>query len=226
MEKAYRFRIYPNVEQRLMFSKTFGCSRFVFNHFLAKRKEHYQLTGESISHKDCSSALTLLKREHNWLREPDSISLQASLENVRDAYDNFFKALKRNDKRWGLPKFRSKKSNYNSYTTKHVNGNIKLSERHITLPKVGTVRCKFSKQVKGRILNVTVSQVPSGKYYVSICCTDVEIPKHESTGNIIGLDLGIREFAVDSKGNVYDSNKFLRNGEKKLKHLQRQLSRK
>jgi putative transposase len=226
VEKAYRFRIYPNKEQQVLFNKTFGCVRFVYNHFLAKRKECFQLTGKSLSHKECSSELTLLKRVFDWLREPDSISLQSSLENLRDGYDNFFKAQKRNDKGWRPPKFKSKKSNYRSYTTKNVNRNIKLSEKHITLPKIGSVRCKFSKQVLGRILNVTISQVPSGKYYVSICSADVYSPKYDSTGKSIGLDLGLREFATDSSGNMYDNHKFLLKGEKKLARHQRRLSRK
>jgi putative transposase len=226
VEKAYRFRIYPNKEQQVLFNKTFGCVRFVYNHFLDKRKNHYQSTGETLPHKECSSDLTCLKRENDWLREPDSISLQAALEHLRDGYDNFFKALRRNDKSWGFPKFKSKKNNNESYTTKFVNGNIKLSDKHLILPKVGAVRCKFSKQIVGRILNVTVSQKPSDKYYVSICCTDVEIPKYESTGKMIGLDLGLREFASDNNGDMYENHKFLLKGEKKLAKLQRRLSRK
>ena len=224
--KAYKFRIYPNKEQQIMIKKTFGCTRFVYNHFLAKRKKHYTLTQATLSHQTCSLDLTKLKHEHEWLREPDSIALQASLEHLRDGYDNFFKARKRNDKSWGLPKFKRKKNNYKSYTTKFVNGNIKLSEKHITLPKIGAVRCKFSKQVKGQILNVTVSQNPSGKYFVSICCTDVDIPKYEKAGSVIGLDLGLKEFAVDSNGNTYENHKFHRKSEKKLARLQRRLSRK
>jgi len=226
MEKAYKFRIYPTPEQDVLLRKSFGCVRFVYNHYLDKRMTLYKESHKTMGYKECSADLTLLKRELNWLKEPDSIALQATLEHLQDAYDNFFAARERGDKNWGLPAFKRKKDNHRSYTTKNINGNIAVCAGKIKPPKLGLVKCKVSKEVRGRILNVTVSQSPSGKYYVSICCTDVIIPQMAKTGRAIGLDLGLKEFAVDDKGNPYENNKYLRGHEKRLARLQRQHSRK
>jgi len=226
VEKGYKFRIYPAKEQKEFFNKNFGCSRFVYNYYLGKRQEAYRDFKITISKNECLKDLRHLKTEKEWLKEVDSISLQASIEHLQKAYDNYFASRERGDMKWGLPKFKKKKDNDKSYKTKYVNGNIKLSERHITLPKVGKVRCKITKEVQGRILNVTVSQTPSGKYYVSICCTGVNMPKYEPTGSAIGLDLGLKTLAVTSNGEVYKNHRFLHQHEKRLVRLQRRLSRK
>ena len=226
MEKGYKFRIYPTPLQEAMIRKTFGCVRYVYNHYLAKRRELYAASGQTMGHGVCSKDLTLLKKELIWLREPDSIALQSALENLRDAYDSYFSARERGDKGWGLPVFKSKKNNAQSYTTKLVNGNIKLLYRHIRLPKLGLVKCRISKSVQGRVLHATVSRSPSGKYYVSICCTDVLIPQLHKTGSAIGLDLGLKEFAIGSDGVKYENNKFYNKHEKRLARLQRRHSRK
>jgi putative transposase len=177
---------------------------------------------------DCARDLTALKMEEGcaWLKEPDSIALQSALEHLQRGYDNYIRSRGKGDGRHGLPVFKKKRDGYKSYTTKYVNNNIRLSEKHITLPKLGPVRCKVSKQVEGRILNVTVSQRPSGKYYVSVCCADVCVSGYAPTGAMIGLDLGLAAFAADSNGGVYGNYRFLRKQEKKLAHLQRALSRK
>jgi len=208
--------------------KTFGCVRYVYNRYLAMRREMYDMDGAVFGYADCAKDLTRLKREEGfaWLREPDSIALQSALEHLQRGYDNYFRARGKGSGRHGLPVFKKKRDGHKSYTTKSVNNNIRLMERHIALPKLGQVRCKVSRQVEGRILNVTVSQRPSGKYYVSICCTDVAIPKLQPTGAMVGLDLGLAEFAVDSSGAVYGNYRFLRKHEAKLAHLQRSLSRK
>jgi len=174
----------------------------------------------------CSGDLTLLKKEISWLNEPDSIALQSSLEHLQDAYDKYFEARKRGDSSWGLPVFKSKKDNEKSYTTKRVGNNIEVYDNAIKLPKLGVVRCRVSKAVRGRVLKVVVSQTPSGKYYASVCCTDEVMPQYQNTGSAIGLDLGLKEFAIDSNGETYTNHKFLRKHEKKLARLQRKHSRK
>jgi len=226
VEKGYKFRIYPTPGQVGHICKTFGCARFVYNYYLDRRQELYKADKTVMGYKACSGDLTRLKKELEWLKEPDSIALQASLERLQVAYDNYFEARERGDRGWGFPAFKSKKDNDQSYTTKLVNGNIQLYEGHIKLPKLGLVECRVSKEVQGRILNVTVSRSPSGKYFVSLCCTDVIHPQLEKTGAIIGLDLGLKDFAIDNSGNVYINHRVYAKEEKKLARLQRRHSRK
>jgi putative transposase len=122
--------------------------------------------------------------------------------------------------------FKSKKDNRQSYKTKNINGNIKLTEKHIRLPKLGLVECRVSRQAEGRVLSVTVSRTPSGKYFVSVCCTGVAHPQHQKTGKMIGIDLGIKDFVICSNGDKHENFKFLHKHEKRLALLQRRQSRK
>ena len=225
MEKAYKFRIYPTAEQEQLIQKTFGCCRFVFNKYLAMRKDAYEQRGETMNYNDCSAAMTALKKEIHWLREVDATALQSALKSLDFAYQNFFRRVKQGGKP-GYPKFKSKHDHRKSFKSKRVGNNISVVEKAVKLPKLGLVRCAVSKQVEGRILSATVSQAPSGKYFVSVCCTDVETPQYESTGAVIGLDLGLKDFAITSDGVAFESHKHLRQSEKKLAKLQRQMSRK
>ena len=174
---------------------------------------------------ECSAYLTELKKELDWLREPDSTALQSSLRDLDDAYQNFFRRV-RHGENPGFPKFKRKSDNHKSYKSKRVGGNISVLEKHVKLPKLGLVKAAVSKKVQGRILSATVSQNPSGKYYVSICCTDVEIEKYESTGLVVGLDMGLTELVVTSEGDVFPNHKHIHKSERKLARAQRQLSRK
>jgi len=225
MEKAYKFRMYPNEEQEILIQKTFGCSRFVFNHYLAKRIELYQNDKSTMNYNACSADLTKLKSEIEWLKEVDKFALQTSIKDLDVAYQNFFRRIKRGEKP-GFPRFKCKKNNRKSYQTKLTNNNIQLSEKHIKLPKLGLVKCKVSKLIEGRILSATISQNPSGRYFVSVCCTGVELKPLPSTGVVVGIDLGIKDFAITSDGETISNPKYLRKSEKKLAKLQRQLSRK
>ena len=220
MEKAYKFRIYPNKQQEELINKTFGCCRFVYNKYLAKRIELYENNKETYSYKQCSSDLTNLKKELVWLKEVDSTSLQSSLKDLETAYKKFFK------EKSGFPKFKSKKTNRFLYKTKCTNGNIEYLGKHIKLPKIGMVKIKDKQIPQGRILNATISKEPSGKYFVSLCCTDVEVKKFENTNSNIGLDLGIKEFCITSNGQMIENPKYLKKSLNKLAKLQRELSRK
>ena len=220
MEKAYKFRIYPNKQQEELINKTFGCCRFVYNRYLAKRIELYENNQETYSYKQCSYDLTNLKKELIWLKEPDKFSLQNSLKDLEAAYKKFFK------EKIGFPKFKSKKTNRFSYRTNFTNGNIEHCEKHIKLPKLGMVKIRDKQIPQGRILNATISKEPSGKYYVSLCCTDVEIANLENVNNNIGLDLGIKEFCIISNGETIENPKCLKKSLNKLAKLQRELSRK
>lgn len=225
IEKSYKFRIYPTKEQEVLIQKTFGCTRFVFNRYLAKRIEAYKFNKQTINYNACSADLTVLKKELVWLKEVDAVALQSSLKDLDFAYQNFFRRVKKGEKP-GFPRFKSKRNNRKSYKTKQNGNTIQISDKHIKLPKLGLVKCKVSKQVEGRILSVTVSQNPSGKYFVSVCCTDVEMKPLEPTGAVVGIDLGIKDFAITSDGKTISNPKYLRKSEKKLAKLQRQLSRK
>lgn len=222
MEYSCKFRIYPNAEQQTLIQKTFGCARFVYNHFLAQRIAEYKTTGKSPTRFQQDKALTILKQEIDWLREPDKCALQNSLKDLDTAYKNFFRSVKSGGK-VGFPKFKSKRDRHKSYKT---NSNIAISNSYVRLPKLGLVKCRVSKAVKGRILSATVSQNPSGKYFVALCCTDVEMEPLPSTGAVVGLDMGLKSFAVTSDGVEYPNHKFLIKSQKKLARLQRQLSRK
>lgn len=218
VNKAYKFRIYPNKEQRTLINKTFGCSRFVFNHFLEKWDNTYKETGKGLSYYSCSAQLTQLKKELTWLKEVDSIAIQSSLKNLADSYSRFFK--KQNNK----PNFKSKKNLVQSYTTRYTNGNIAIDDNKIKLPKLGWIRFAKSREVEGRILNVTIRRNPSGKYFVSIL-VETEVQELPKTDSAVGIDVGLKDFAILSDGAVYSNPKFFRRLEEKLAKEQRILSR-
>ena len=225
MEYSYKFRIYPNAAQENLIQRTFGCCRFVFNHFLAERMEQYKQTGKSPTRFQQDKSLTVLKKELEWLKEADATALQSALRDLDTAYQNFFRRVKQG-KKPGYPKFKSKHDHRRSYKSKRVGENIKVLDKAVQLPKLGLVKCRISKQVKGRILSATVSQNPSGKYFVALCCTDVDIPPLPSTGAVVGVDMGLKAFAITSDGVEYPNHKHLAKSQKKLARLQRQLSRK
>lgn len=226
MERSYKFRIYPNAEQEVLIQKTFGCRRFVYNHFLALRKETYEQCKKTLRFYECSKQLTALKKELPWLNEVDSTALETTLKDLDFAFSNFFTRLKNGKKDAGYPIFKSKHHHKNSYRSRSIRSGIKISENSIQLPKLGLVKCRVSKAVQGRVLSATVSQTPSGKYFVLVCCTDVEIHSLPPTKASIGLDLGINDLAVTSDGVKYSNPKYYSKSQKKLARLQRQLSRK
>lgn len=220
MEKAYKYRIYPNKKQKEIISKTFGCCRFLYNKYLAKRIEMYEKNKETFSYVQCANDMKQLKTELEWLKEVDSTALQSSLRDLDMAYQKFFKEHS------GYPKFKSKKTHRFSYKSKCVNGNIQYCDKYIKLPKLGMIKTKNKLIPQGRILNATVSQEPSGKYYVSLCCTDIDTQSLGKTGNAVGIDLGIKEFCVTSDDELVPNPHYLKKSLDKLAKLQRQLSRK
>ena len=225
MEYSHKFRIYPTTAQEVLIQKTFGCCRFVYNHFLDQRISEYKATGKAPTRFQQDKELTSMKKEIPWLREVDATALQSSVQTLDVAYQNFFRRVKNGEKP-GYPKFKSKKNHRRSYKSKCVGTNIKVVGGYVQLPKLGLVKCRISKEVRGRILSATVSQNPSGKYFVALCCTDVEIDPLSSAGAVIGLDMGLKSFAITSDGVEYPNHRFLSKSQKKLARLQRQLSRK
>ncbi len=228
MEYSYKLRLYPNGEQINLIERTFGCCRYVYNYYLAMRQESYKSSGATLNYYDCCKDLTLLKQqeETSWLKEVDATALQASVQDLDRAFQNFFRQVKQGEKP-GYPKFKSKHSSKQSYKSKCVGTAIKVLDKAIQLPKLGKVKCRISRNIEGRILSATVSRTASGKYYVAICCRlEQDSPKLPPSGNAIGLDMGIKSFAVSSDGVEYANPKYLQQSEKKLARLQRQLSRK
>ena len=201
INKAYKFRIYPTKEQEILIAKTIGCSRFVFNRFLGRWNDTYKETGKGLTYHSCSAKLTKLKKEFVWLKEVDSIALQSSLKNLSDSYSRFFKKQNK------APRFKSKKNNVQSYTTKHTNGNIAVLDKHIKLPKLGLVKFSKSRDMEGRIINATIRRNPTGKYFVSILA-EVNVRELPKANSSIGIDLGITDFAILSNGRKIDNNKF------------------
>ena len=219
-EKAFKYRIYPNKKQQELIQKTFGCTRFVYNYYLNKRKEMYENDKTTFTYNMCSKDLTNLKKELEWLKEPDKDSLQKALKDLDMSYQKFFK------EHTGYPKFKSKKNRYKSYRTSCTNNNIRFENKHIKLPKLGLVKVRDKQIPQGRILNATISQEPNGHYYCSLCCTDIDFEQLPKTNKNVGIDLGICDFAILSDGIKIENPQFYEQSEKKLAKLQRELSRK
>jgi putative transposase len=220
--KAYKFRLYPTKEQEVLFAKTFGCVRFVFNKMLAERKEQYE------QFKDDKEALNNLtfptpakyKKEFEWLKEVDSLALANAQMNLQKAYKNFFS---NNAK---FPKFKSRKAKQ-SYTTNVVNGNIALLDGYIKLPKLKKVKIKKHREIPAthKIKSCTISKTKTGKYYVSVLTEyEKEITKIE-VKNVVGLDFAMNGLFVDSEGEKANYPKYYRQTEEKLAKEQRVLSR-
>jgi len=226
MEYSYKFRLYPNKEQEKLIRRTCGCCRFVYNYFLAQRIEQYKQAGKAPTRFQQDKALTGLKTKLEWLKEVDATALQSALQNLDAAYQNFFRRVKQGSGKPGFPQFKTKHERRRSYKSKRIGNNINVLTNAVRLPKLGLVKCRVSKQVKGRILSATVSQNPSGKYFVALCCTDVERKPLPSTGAAVGVDMGLKAFAITSEGVEYPNHRYLARNGKKLARLQRQLSRK
>ena len=224
MEKAYKFRLYPNKAQETLIRKTFGCTRFVYNQTLAARRDAYA-AGNPLSGYDCVKLLPGLKGTYSWLKEVDSTALQTSVLHMDQAYKNFFASLK-GKRKVGFPKFKAKHHSRSSYTSKVVGQNIQASDKAVRLPKLGWVKARVSTPVRGRVLHATVSMSRSGKFFVILCCTEVDIPQLSGTGAVAGLDVGIRDLVITSDGQKFSNPKHLQQAEQRLVMLQRRLSRK
>ena len=222
MLKAYKYRLYPNKQQIEQIQKTFGCCRFVYNQTLAYRKELYETKKESISRIDCNNWKNkFLKVQYEWLKEIDKFALDNAVINMDSAYQKFFKEHN------GYPKFKSKRNNKKSYKTNYTNKNIEVSfeKNKIKLPKLKWVKTKVHREFTGKIKSATISQVPSGKYFVSILVETEHIPMKEND-NSVGIDLGIKDLLITSDGEKFDNIRTTKKYEDKLAKEQRKLSHK
>lgn len=198
-QKAYKFRLYPNEEQKQFFAKTFGCSRAIWNMMLADKIKHCEDTKETLHNTPAQ-----YKNEFPWLREVDSLALANVQLNLQTAYKNFFQSG------FGFPKFK-KKSHRQSYKTNNQRGSIALENGHVKLPKVGWVKVKAHRQINGVIESATISMTPTGKYHISILC-ETEIATLSKTNSSVGVDLGISDFAILSTGEKIGNNDFSTSG--------------
>ena len=222
MLKAYKYRIYPNKQQEEQIQKTFGCCRFVYNQTLAYRKELYETKKESMNKTSCNNYCNqVLKKEYEWLKEVDKFALTNAIYNMDYAYQKFFK------EHTGYPKFKSKRDNRKSYKTNYTNGNIEVSfeKNIIKLPKLKLVKAKIHREFIGKIKSATISQVPSGKYFVSVLVETEHIPM-KYTDNKVGIDLGIKDLLITSDGEKFDNIRTTKRYEDKLAKEQRKLSHK
>ena len=227
MYKAYKFRLYPDDNQKMLINKTFGCTRFIYNHFLNKCKEE----GYKKAYDMCKE-LKELELDYPFLKEVDSTALRCSIFNLEDSYKNYF------SKRSGYPSFKSKFSKQ-SYRTncitssyknkKYSNIKIDLKEKMIKIPKLGLVKIRGYRnldKLTDRIINITVEKEKTNKYYVSVIVESKdEIKEKVTPTSIVGIDLGIKDLVVTSDGEKYPNPKEINKREKRLKRMQRKLSR-
>ena len=226
MYKSYQFRLYPNDKQIIMIQKTFGCTRFVYNHYLEKRKKEHLTCFDTI--KD----LPNLYSEYPFLKEVDSCSLRCSLFDLEDAFKRFIKHQN------NYPKFKGKYSSKRSYRTNYITStykerkyeNIKvdLKRKVITLPKLKEVKIRGYRNLEslpGRIINATISEYSSGKYYVSVLVEVNHLVAKIIPKRIVGIDLGIKDVVITSDGEKIKNEKIIEKYEKRIKRKQRELAR-
>ena len=222
--RAYKFRIYPNDAQKILFARTFGCVRMVYNHWLDRKIKQYEENKANVTYTVCAKEMAEMKKTeaYAFLREVDSIALQQSLRHLDTAFQNFFKQPKT-----GFPRFKSKKRNKSSYSTICINGNITISKEYLKLPKIGQVRLKQHRAVLNgyRLKSVTVSQTPGGKYYASILFQYEDQVQEKEMQRFLGLDFSMHELYRDSNGNEPAYPRYYRKAEKKLAREQRRLSK-
>ena len=216
MRRAFKYKLIPNKEQAEMINKTIGCCRWVYNYALNRKMKAYQRRNEFLSCNDLKNTLPSIKKAKPWLKEVDSTALQQAIMNMDTAYKNFFK------NHAGFPKFKSKHNELQSYKT--ISGSLcVVDDKHVNIPKVGVVRCKMHRQPYGILKSATISK-HAGKYYISLLYEVDELEQLKPNSNTIGIDLGVKAFAVDSNGVVYENHKFLQKSLDKLKFEQQKLS--
>lgn len=224
MLRAYKYRIYPTEEQKVLFTKTFGCCRFVYNWALNLKIEAYKQDKKSVAYKEVQDRMVNeLKKENQWLTEVNSQAILNSIRNLDTAYKNFF----RDTHAVGFPKFKSRKSKQSFQCPQHCN--VDFVKGTITIPKAKDIPAVLHRRFKGTVKTVTVSMTPSGRYFASVLVdtTIQKLPASAIQGDTaLGIDLGIKSLAVCSNGRTFDNPKNLQRSLDRLKLLQKRLSRK
>ena len=223
--KAYKYRIYPTKRQEVLIAKHLGCCRFLYNYALDKKVKAYQKDKANISRYQIQAELPMMKKsdEYHWLSEVNSLSLQAALANLDSAFVKFFREKK------GFPKFKSKKENRQSFSIPQ-NTRVNYDECKVYIPKFNEgIKACFHRKFEGLVKTSVIIRTSTGKYYISILVEVNEVdaaPKPISENKAVGIDLGIKTFAVLSDGTEIQNHKYLKRSIKKVKRLQRSLSKK
>ena len=214
---AYKYRIYPNKNQKELINKTFGCVRFVYNRMLSDRIDYYNETGLSLNNTPAK-----YKKEFAWLKEVDSLELANAQLHLNTAFKNFYTR-----KDIGFPKYKSKKNNHKSYTTNMINNNIKLIGNTIILPKLKGIKIRKHRDIPEdyRIKSATLSMTPAHRYYVSILCEYEEDIAENNGTDYLGLDYAMDGLYVSSDHTSGNYPKYYRLSLDKLKREQRKLSK-
>jgi putative transposase len=224
MLRAYKYRIYPNKTQKEQIEKQFGACRFVYNWALEQKIKYYETEKKTLSCFTITKHLAILKKTegYEWLQDVNSQALQMSIRNLDNAFKRFFREKK------GFPKFKSKKNPVQSFQIpQHYT--VDFERNRVKLPKIGLVKASFSREFFGTCKTATISRSATHKYYISILVDDgKDIPIKEpfNCNTTVGVDVGIKDFAVLSTGEKIENPKYLKNSLKKLKVLQKRLSRK
>ena len=224
MLRAYKYRIYPTEEQKVLFAKTFGCCRFVYNWALNLKIEAYKLEKKSVAYKEVQNRMVNeLKKENQWLTEVNSQALLISIRNLDTAYKNFF----RDTHAVGFPRFKSRKNRQSFQCPQHCS--VDFGKGTVSIPKAKDIPAVLHRRFKGTVKTVTVSMTPSGKYFASVLVDTAiqELPVSPIQGDTaLGIDLGIKSLAVCSDGRTFDNPKNLQHSLDRLVLLQKRLSRK
>lgn len=240
--KGYKYRIYPTKEQQEIIDKTFNCCRYVWNGFLALKEFRFKEFGEKLNYNKMSALLTQIKKSDTFLNEVDSTALQQTLKQLESTYKNWFEFVKKNGVRYSPkvverlkrknkkptiidseahPKFKSKNNPKTSYKTT----TCKIKGNQVLIPKVGLVDIIWSRKFNGKILSATISKTATEKYFISFCI-DETTSKLQPVTKEIGIDLGLKTFAVCSDGQEFKAPKPMWKNIARLKKLQRKLSKK
>ena len=219
MRRVVKVRLYPNSEQEIALAKAFGSVRWVWNYCLALNNETYKATGKGISGMELKKQLPLLKKQEDtaWLTETYSQCLQQSVLNLSQAFVNFFEGRTR------YPRF---KSRYGKQSIQYPQ-NVKVLDKALSVPKIGVIKATLHRTYEGEVKTVTLSKTKTGKYFAAILFeTDEPELTANAEGKAVGIDLGLKHFAVTSDGEKVSSPKYFRKYERNLKRKQQKLSRK
>lgn len=218
MLRAYKYRIYPNKGQRVLINKTLGACRLIYNLALETKINAWQSWRKNLSGYDLQKQFTSLRKDYDWLRKISSVPLYLAILNLDAAYKSFHRGN-------GFPKFKNKRST-NAYTER-ASININWALGLINIPKIKNIPIVLSREFNGKIKQATISKTPTGKYFISILVQDgKELPTKPVIKQGIGIDLGLKHFAITSDGRKFDNPKYLRISISHLKFLQRQVSKK
>ena len=213
--KGYNIKIYPNKEQKILLDKHFGAVRWTYNAMIVVNQKRYHRTGKGLSGYDMASYLPKLKKQYKWLSEVNSQSLQIACQQLDKAYTRFFK------KQGGYPNFK-KKNGKNSFS---CITNCQLLEKHIKLPKLGLIKFRGGTKPQGIPKTFTISKDATGYYASIVFDNGKQEVQMQEINNVIGIDVGIKDFATLSNGVAIPNQKFLLQSQKKLKKLQQKFSR-